>query len=97
MLIVIIIKNKTSQKQGPFCHRVLLTLETKRVPYDSSYVDFADKPQWLVDRFEGKVPVVNKGGFEGEGAFWMNDSDKIVEWLEVNYPEVSMASTPPEA
>ena len=30
----------------PFCHRVLLTLETKEVPYESAYVDFNDKPQW---------------------------------------------------
>jgi hypothetical protein len=31
---------------GPFCHRVLLTLETKGVPYDMSYIDFNDKPKW---------------------------------------------------
>lgn len=31
---------------GPFCHRVLLTLETKGAHYDSAYIDFNDKPQW---------------------------------------------------
>ncbi|GBF96200.1 dehydroascorbate reductase [Raphidocelis subcapitata] len=45
----------------PFCHRVLLTLETKGAPYDVSYVDFDDKPKWLVDEFEGKVPVIQDG------------------------------------
>jgi hypothetical protein len=31
---------------GPFCHRVLLTLETKNIPYDAVYIDFEDKPKW---------------------------------------------------
>jgi hypothetical protein len=31
---------------GPFCHRVLLTLETKGVHYDLGYIDFNDKPKW---------------------------------------------------
>lgn len=75
----------------PFCHRVMLTLETKGVHYDTSYIDFSDKPQWLVDKFEGKVPVIQEGDFQ------MNDSDKIVEWLEEKYPTPSMKSTPPEA
>jgi glutathione S-transferase len=31
---------------GPFCHRVLLTLETKHIPYEMDYIDFNNKPQW---------------------------------------------------
>lgn len=31
---------------GPFCHRVLLTLEGKRIPYTKEYIDFNNKPQW---------------------------------------------------
>jgi glutathione S-transferase len=31
---------------GPFCHRVLLTLEGKNVPYEKEYIDFKNKPEW---------------------------------------------------
>ncbi len=31
---------------GPFCHRALLTLAEKHVPYKEEYIDFADKPKW---------------------------------------------------
>lgn len=34
---------------GPFCHRALLTLEEKHVPYTKTYIDFNDKPQWLFE------------------------------------------------
>lgn len=50
---------------GPFCHRSLLTLEEKRVPYSTTLIDFADKPQWLLDvNPAGSVPVmkVRQGG-----------------------------------
>jgi len=33
---------------GPFCHRALLTLEEKKVPYERRYIDFAHKPDWYV-------------------------------------------------
>lgn len=75
----------------PFCQRVLLTLETKGAHYDLAYVDFADKPKWLVDKFEGKVPVIE------EGPSQMNDSDKIVVWLEEQIPQPAMAAETPEA
>lgn len=31
---------------GPFCHRALLTLEEKHVPYTQHYIDLKDKPDW---------------------------------------------------
>lgn len=31
---------------GPFCHRALLTLEQKKVPYVKNYVDLGNKPDW---------------------------------------------------
>lgn len=43
----------------PFCHRVLLTLETKGVHYDTAYVDLTDKPQWCA--------AAGRGG-EGPGS-----------------------------
>jgi glutathione S-transferase len=31
---------------GPFCQRVLLTLEEKNLPYDMKFVDLGNKPEW---------------------------------------------------
>ncbi|TXG51607.1 hypothetical protein EZV62_024131 [Acer yangbiense] len=45
---------------GPFCHRVQLTLEEKKIPYQSQFLDI---------RPEGKVPVMK---FDDK---WVPDSD----------------------
>lgn len=31
---------------GPFCQRVLLTIEEKHLPYDMKLVDLGNKPEW---------------------------------------------------
>lgn len=31
---------------GPFCQRVLMTLEEKKVPYKTHLINTSDKPQW---------------------------------------------------
>lgn len=75
----------------PFCHRVLLTLETKAVPYELGYIDFDHKPEWLLEKSGGKVPIIQ------EVDFWLPDSDKIVTYLEEKYPNPSMVTkVPPE-
>lgn len=33
----------------PFCHRVLLTLEEKELEYEKDYIDFNNKPDWLLE------------------------------------------------
>ncbi|XVE69075.1 hypothetical protein DITRI_Ditri09bG0120600 [Diplodiscus trichospermus] len=74
----------------PFCQRVLLTLEEKKVPYKLHLVNLSDKPQWFLEISpEGKVPVVK---FDDK---WVPDSDVIVGILEEKYPEPSL-KTPPE-
>ncbi|XVE52747.1 hypothetical protein DITRI_Ditri02bG0148200 [Diplodiscus trichospermus] len=74
----------------PFCQRVLLTLEEKKVPYKLHLVNFSDKPQWFLEKSpEGKVPLVK---FDDK---WVADSDVIVGILEEKYPEPSL-KTPPE-
>ncbi|XP_065872128.1 glutathione S-transferase DHAR2-like [Euphorbia lathyris] len=74
----------------PFAHRVLLTLEEKKIPYKSHLINLTDKPQWFLDISpEGKVPVVK---FDDK---WVPDSDVIVGILEEKYPEPSLV-TPPE-
>lgn len=73
----------------PFCHRVLLTLDQKGIGYELGYVDFARKPEWLIEKSGGKVPVLQ------EGESYLPDSDKIVVYLEEKYPSPSMKSSVP--
>ncbi|KAF5729569.1 Glutathione S-transferase DHAR2 -like protein [Tripterygium wilfordii] len=74
----------------PFCQRVLLTLEEKKIPYKKHLVNLSDKPQWFLDISpEGKVPVLKVDDK------WVADSDVIVGILEEKYPEPSL-KTPPE-
>ncbi|KAM2527725.1 hypothetical protein TB1_024948 [Malus domestica] len=75
---------------GPFCQRVLLTLEEKHLPYDLKLVDLGNKPEWFLKiNSEGKVPVVKLD------EKWVADSDIITQALEEKYPEPPLA-TPPE-
>ncbi|WP_285167035.1 glutathione S-transferase N-terminal domain-containing protein, partial [Mycobacterium tuberculosis] len=41
----------------PFCQRVTLTLEEKKIPYDYKLVDLSNKPSWFLEvNPDGKVP-----------------------------------------
>ncbi|WVY92820.1 hypothetical protein V8G54_031908 [Vigna mungo] len=74
----------------PFCQRVLLTLEEKKIPYKLHLIDLSNKPEWFLGvNPEGKVPVAL---FDGK---WVPDSDVIVGILQEKYPEISLV-TPPE-
>ncbi|KAI4348104.1 hypothetical protein L6164_008865 [Bauhinia variegata] len=74
----------------PFCQRVQLTLEEKKVPYKALLINLTEKPKWFLDANpEGKVPVIKLDDK------WISDSDVIVGILEEKYPEPSLA-TPPE-
>ncbi|GLT50888.1 hypothetical protein SLA2020_243430 [Shorea laevis] len=74
----------------PFSHRVLVTLEEKKIRYKMHLINVSDKPQWFLEISpEGKVPVVK---FDDK---WVPDSDVIVGILEEKYPEPSLV-TPPE-
>ncbi|KAH6806320.1 dehydroascorbate reductase 2 [Perilla frutescens var. frutescens] len=74
----------------PFCQRVVLTLEEKKVEYKLHLINFDAKPQWFMEvNPEGKVPLIK---FDDK---WIADSDVIVGILEEKYPNPSL-STPPE-
>ncbi|XP_071732857.1 glutathione S-transferase DHAR2-like [Rutidosis leptorrhynchoides] len=74
----------------PFCQRVLLTLEEKKVPYNTHLIDFSNKPEWFLEvNPEGKVPLIK---FDEK---WISDSDAIVGLIEEKFPEPSLL-TPPE-
>ncbi|XP_078429549.1 dehydroascorbate reductase 2 [Wolffia australiana] len=75
----------------PFCQKVLLTLEEKKIPYEKKLIDFSAKPQWFLEISpEGKVPAINFG--DGK---WIVDSDVITQLIEEKFPEPSLV-TPPE-
>ena len=55
--------NGTALGDCPFSHRVLLTLEEKKVEHERKYIDLQSKPQWFLDAFpEAKVPVLHMDG-----------------------------------
>ncbi|CAL5221318.1 g3490 [Coccomyxa viridis] len=89
-LIEIYVKGTpATQERGdcPFCHRALLTLAEKHVPYKEEYIDFADKPKWLFDISpKGAVPVMK----DLENDKWIADSGDIVDYLEDKFPEVPL-------
>lgn len=74
----------------PFCQRVMLTLEEKKVPYKTHLINFSEKPQWFLEvNPEGKVPLIKIDDK------WIADSDVIVGILEEKYPEPPL-TPPPE-
>ncbi|KDP46078.1 hypothetical protein JCGZ_06589 [Jatropha curcas] len=74
----------------PFCQRVLLTLEEKKLTYKMHLINLSDKPQWFLEISpEGKVPVAKIDDK------WVPDSDVIVGILEEKYPDPSLV-TPPD-
>ncbi|KAJ0979424.1 hypothetical protein J5N97_014898 [Dioscorea zingiberensis] len=75
----------------PFCQRVLLTLEEKKIPYELKLINLDKKPDWFLEISpEGKVPV-----FKGDNGKWIPDSDVITKIIEEKYPNPPLA-TPPE-
>ncbi|KAG0609267.1 hypothetical protein M758_8G171500 [Ceratodon purpureus] len=74
----------------PFSQRVLLTLEEKAIPYNATFIDIENKPQWFLEANPaGKVPVIK------DGDKFVSDSDVITQLLEEKYPEPSL-KTPAE-
>lgn len=73
----------------PFCQRVVLTLEEKKVPYQVHLIDVSNKPKWFLEvNPEGKVPVIKLDDK------WVADSDVIVVLLEEKYPDPSLSPNP---
>lgn len=40
------VNNLSNYSSGPFCQRVLLTMEEKHLQYDMKLVDLGNKPEW---------------------------------------------------
>ena len=67
----------------PYCARVRIVLAEKGVPYESTVIDLANRPPWLLERNppDGRVPVLEEEG-------WVLPESAVVdEYLEERYPE----------
>lgn len=62
----------------PFCRKVRTKLDELKIPYEKINVDPANKPE-VVLSVGHTVPVIDDEGMV------MNESDKIVEYLEKKY------------
>ncbi|PWA73171.1 dehydroascorbate reductase 2 [Artemisia annua] len=75
----------------PFCQRVLLTLELKKLPYITHLINMENKPEWFVEvNLDGIVPLIK---FDDEK--WVSNSDVIVDLINEKYPKPALR-TPPE-
>lgn len=78
-----------SYKNCPFCHRVLLVLRAKSIPYKLFEVDLKNKPQEFLSLGCSTVPVLVGNGLK------LADSKDILEYLfnsAVSNSDVEMAS-----
>ena len=79
---------------SPFAWRVLLTLEVKRLTYQSTLLQFSKgehkAPEFLNLNPRGKVPVLKDDGFV------LNESLAIMAYLDKKYPEPPLFGTSPQ-
>jgi glutathione S-transferase len=81
---------------SPFSWRVLLTLEVKRLPYESHLIQFSkgehQTPEFLAMNPRGQVPVLRDGGDV------VYESIAVMAYLDRKYPEPPLfGQTPGEA
>ena len=79
---------------SPFAWRVLLTLEVKRLTYQSTLLEFSKgehkAPEFLKLNPRGKVPVLKDDGFV------LSESLAIMAYLDKKYPEPPLFGTSPQ-
>ncbi|PWA65710.1 dehydroascorbate reductase 2 [Artemisia annua] len=72
----------------PFCQRVLLTLEEKKVPYNIQFM--RKKPKWFFKvNPDGKLPLIRFSD-----ATFVSNSDVIVGMIEEMHPEHPLVTPP---
>ena len=79
---------------SPFAWRVMLTLELKRLPYESKLLEFSKQehktPQYLQLNPRGKVPTLK------DGEFVLYESIAIMAYLDRKYPTPPIFGTSAE-
>lgn len=77
----------------PFVQRSAITLEYKRVPYETEFIDLGNKPQWFLDLSPlGKVPVLVVTEAEREVVLF--ESAVINEYLDEITPGSLLPADP---
>jgi glutathione S-transferase len=79
---------------SPFAWRVMLTLEVKKLPYESKLLEFSKGEHKSADYLKlnprGKVPTLK------DGEFVLNESLAIMSYLDRKYPEPPLFGKTPE-
>ncbi len=79
---------------SPFAWRVMLTLEVKRLPYESKLLEFSKEdhksPGYLKLNPRGKVPTLQ------DGDFVLYESLAIMAYLDRKYPDPPIFGTTPQ-
>lgn len=79
---------------SPFAWRVLLTLEVKRLEYQSRILEFSKQehksPEYLAINPRGKVPALK------DGDFVLYESLAVMAYLDKKYPNPPLFGTTPE-
>ena len=79
---------------SPFAWRVMLTLEVKRLPYESRLLEFSKgehkSPGYLKLNPRGKVPTLKDGDFA------LYESLAIMSYLDRKYPDPPIFGTTPQ-
>ncbi len=79
---------------SPFAWRVMLTLEVKRLPYDSKLLEFSKEqhksPDYLKLNPRGKVPTLK------DGDFVLYESLAIMSYLDRKFPEPPIFGRSPQ-
>lgn len=77
----------------PYDQRVHLVLDTKKIPYDTVYINLNDKPEWMLTKSDGaKVPTV-----EFDDGKVLVESLIIADYLDEAYPESPLYPKDPRA
>lgn len=65
-----------------YCHRVLLILEEKQIPYTLKWIDPRHKPDWMTKIMpSGHLPLVQ------DGEEFISESEEISDFLNSKFPE----------
>ncbi|PWA69457.1 dehydroascorbate reductase 2 [Artemisia annua] len=81
---------KDANTNCPFCQRVLLTLEEKKLRYVTHPIDLDNKPEWFAEANpNGLLPLISF-----DGGQWVSNSDVIVEMIEMKHPGTPLVTPP---
>lgn len=74
----------------PFAQRICLLLDTKQIPYNVTYINLTNKPEWLT-KFSslGKVPALGVPNSDGIYTYLI-ESLIVADYLNEKYPKPNL-------